>query len=100
MAFRHIPVGSVVHNIEMKPGRGGQLARSAGSSAQYASREGTHAFVRLKSGEMRKVHVDCRATLGEVGNDDPNLRTYGKAAANLFAATRPAGSGLRANAAV
>ena len=66
MALRHIPVGSVVHNIELKPGRGGQLARSAGGSAQYTSREGMHAFIRLKSGETRKVHIDCRATLGEL----------------------------------
>src|ERR1700685_1263820 len=66
MALRHIPVGSVVHNIELKPGRGGQMARSAGASAQYTSREGIHAFIRLKSGETRKVHIDCRATLGEL----------------------------------
>src|SRR3984893_5004768 len=81
MALRHIPVGSLVHNIELKPGRGGQLARSAGSSAQYTSREGLHAYLRLKSGEMRKVHVDCRATIGELSNDEHNLRQYGKAGA-------------------
>ena len=65
MALRHIPVGSLVHNIEMKPGKGGQMARSAGGSAQYTSREGLYAYIRLKSGETRKVHIDCRATLGE-----------------------------------
>ena len=66
MALRHIPVGSQVHNVEMKPGKGGQLARSAGGSVQFTSREGIHAYLRLKSGETRKVHIDCRATLGEL----------------------------------
>src|SRR5579862_4158201 len=94
MALRHIPVGSLVHNIELKPGRGGQLSRSAGNSAQYTSREGTHAFVRLKSGEMRKVHIDCRATLGEVGNDEHNLRTYGKAGAKRWKGIRPTVRGV------
>ena len=97
MALRHIPVGSQVHNIELKPGRGGQLARSAGSSAQFASREGIHAFVRLKSGETRKVHIDCRATLGEVGNDEHNLRTYGKAGAKRWRGIRPTVRGLAMN---
>src|SRR5688572_18172832 len=63
MALRHIPVGSVVHNVELKPGKGGQMARSAGASIQYTSREGIYAYLRLKSGEMRKAHVDCRATI-------------------------------------
>ena len=97
MALRHIPVGSQVHNIELKPGRGGQLARSAGNSAQFASREGIHAFVRLKSGETRKVHIDCRATLGEVGNDEHNLRTYGKAGAKRWRGIRPTVRGLAMN---
>src|ERR1700736_6500854 len=68
LPLRHIPVGSTVHNIELKVGKGGQLVRSAGGSAQFAAREGVYASVRLKSGEMRKIHVDCRATIGEVGN--------------------------------
>src|SRR5690606_14623785 len=89
MALRHIPVGSVVHNIELKPGKGGQLARSAGGSAQYTSREGIHAYIRLKSGEMRKVHIDCRATLGELSNDEHNLRNYGKAGAKRWRGIRP-----------
>ncbi len=97
MALRHIPVGSQVHNIELKPGRGGQLARSAGGSAQFTSREGIHAFVRLKSGETRKVHIDCRATLGEVGNDEHNLRTYGKAGAKRWRGIRPTVRGLAMN---
>jgi large subunit ribosomal protein L2 len=97
MALRHIPVGSLVHNIELKPGRGGQLSRSAGNSAQYTSREGTHAIVRLKSGETRKVHIDCRATLGEIGNDEHNLRTYGKAGAKRWRGIRPTVRGVAMN---
>jgi large subunit ribosomal protein L2 len=97
MALRHIPVGSVVHNIELKPGRGGQLARSAGGSAQYTSREGIHAFIRLKSGETRKVHIDCRATLGELSNDEHNLRKYGKAGAMRWRGVRPTVRGLAMN---
>jgi large subunit ribosomal protein L2 len=89
MALRHIPVGSIVHNVEMKPGKGGQIARSAGSSVSYTSREGIFAMVRLKSGEQRKIHVDCRATIGEVGNDEHNLRVYGKAGAMRGAAMNP-----------
>jgi large subunit ribosomal protein L2 len=97
MALRHIPVGSTVHNIELKPGRGGQLARSAGGSAQYTSREGIHAFIRLKSGETRKVHIDCRATLGELSNDEHNLRVYGKAGAKRWLGIRPTVRGLAMN---
>ena len=97
MALRHIPVGSVVHNIEMKPGRGGQIARSAGNSAQFTSREGIHAFVRLKSGETRKVHIDCRATIGEIGNDEHSLRVYGKAGAKRWRGIRPTVRGLAMN---
>src|SRR5256886_9176953 len=65
MALRHIPVGSIIHNVEMKAGKGGQLARSAGSSVSFTAREGIYAYLRLKSGETRKVHIDCRATLGD-----------------------------------
>jgi large subunit ribosomal protein L2 len=97
MQLRHIPVGSTVHNVELKPGRGGQLARSAGSSVQYTSREGIYAYVRLKSGETRKVHVDCRATIGEVSNDEHNLRSYGKAGAIRWRGVRPTVRGLAMN---
>jgi large subunit ribosomal protein L2 len=97
MALRHIPVGSTVHNIELKPGRGGQLARSAGGSAQYTSREGIHAYIRMKSGETRKVHIDCRATLGELSNDEHNLRVYGKAGAKRWLGIRPTVRGLAMN---
>jgi large subunit ribosomal protein L2 len=97
MALRHLPIGSQVHNIELKPGRGGQLARSAGNSAQFASREGIYAFIRLKSGETRKVHIDCRATLGEVSNDEHSLRVYGKAGAKRWRGIRPTVRGVAMN---
>jgi large subunit ribosomal protein L2 len=97
MALRHIPVGSIVHNIELKPGRGGQLARSAGSSASFTSREGVHAYLRLRSGETRKVHIDCRATIGELANDEHNLRQYGKAGAKRWLGIRPTVRGLAMN---
>ena len=97
MLLRHIPVGSSVHNIELKPGKGGQLARSAGASAQYTAREGLHALIRLRSGEMRKVHIDCRATIGEVGNDEHNLRQFGKAGAKRWRGIRPTVRGVVMN---
>jgi large subunit ribosomal protein L2 len=97
MALRHIPLGSVVHNVELKPGKGGQLARAAGSSIQYTGREGAYAILRLKSGEMRRVNVDCRATLGEVGNDEHNLRVYGKAGSKRWKGIRPTVRGVVMN---
>jgi large subunit ribosomal protein L2 len=97
MQLRHIPVGGSVHNIELKPGKGGQLARAAGGSAQFTSREGIHALIRLRSGEIRKVHVDCRATIGEVGNDEHNLRVYGKAGAKRWRGIRPTVRGVVMN---
>lgn len=97
MALRHIPVGSLVHNIELKPGKGGQLARSAGSSAQYTAREGMYAYLRMKSTEIRRVHIDCRATIGEVSNDEHNLRSYGKAGAKRWRGIRPTVRGLAMN---
>jgi large subunit ribosomal protein L2 len=97
MTFRNIPVGSSVHNIELKPGKGGQLARSAGASVQFTAREGGYALIRLKSGETRKVHVDCRATIGEVGNDEHNLRQYGKAGAKRWKGIRPTVRGVVMN---
>jgi large subunit ribosomal protein L2 len=86
MQLRHIPIGSIIHNIELKPGKGGQIARAAGTSAQFSGREAGNAILRLKSGETRKVSVDCRATIGEIGNDEHNLRSYGKAAPSAGAA--------------
>ena len=97
MTLRHVPVGSIVYNVEMKPGKGGQLARSAGSSVTYTSRDGIYAFLRLKSGETRKVHIDCRATIGEVGHDEHNLRSYGKAGAKRWRGVCPTVRGVAMN---
>jgi large subunit ribosomal protein L2 len=97
MQLRHIPLGSTVHNVELKPGKGGQLARSAGNSVQYTAREGIYAYIRLKSGETRKVHIDCRATIGEMSNDEHNLRSYGKAGAKRWRGIRPTVRGLAMN---
>ena len=97
MALRSIPVGSVIHCIELKPGKGAQLARSAGSSGQLVAREGTYATVRLRSGEMRRVMAECRATLGEVGNSEHNLRSLGKAGATRWRGRRPTVRGVAMN---
>jgi len=97
LPLRHIPVGSMVHNVEMQPGKGGQLARSAGCSVQLVAREGAHATLRMRSGEMRKVPVDCRATIGEVGNSEHNLRSYGKAGAKRWLGIRPTVRGVAMN---
>ncbi|ABC32859.1 50S ribosomal protein L2 [Hahella aquimaris] len=97
LPLRNIPVGSVVHCIEMKPGKGAQIARSAGASAQVVAREGAYATIRLRSGEMRKVLVECRATLGEVSNSENNLRVYGKAGAKRWRGVRPTVRGTAMN---
>lgn len=89
LPLRNIPMGSVVHCIELKPGKGAQMARSAGAGAQLVAREGAHATLRLRSGEMRKVLADCRATLGEVGNSEHTLRVLGKAGATRWRGVRP-----------
>ncbi len=97
MQLRHIPIGSTIHCIEMKPGKGAQIARSAGTSAQLAAREGAYATVRLRSGEMRRIHVDCRATIGEVSNGEHSLRSYGKAGAIRWRGVRPTVRGVVMN---
>ena len=97
MALRNIPVGSVVHCIELKPGKGAQLARSAGTSAQLVAREGSYATLRLRSGEMRRVLAECRATVGEVGNSEHNLRSLGKAGAKRWRGVRPTVRGVAMN---
>jgi large subunit ribosomal protein L2 len=97
LPIRNIPVGSTIHNIEMLPGKGGQMARSAGASAQLLAREGTYAQVRLRSGEIRRVHIECRATLGEVGNEEHNLRQTGKAGATRWKGIRPTVRGVVMN---
>ena len=97
LPLKNIPVGSTIHCIELKPGKGAQIARSAGTSVQLLAREGTYAQLRLKSGEVRKVHVDCKATLGEVGNDEHSLRTIGKAGATRWRGIRPTVRGVVMN---
>lgn len=97
MPLRNIPVGSQIHCIEMKQGKGAQLIRSAGASAQLVAREGIYATVRLRSGETRKIHLDCRATIGEVGNSEHNLRSIGKAGAQRWRGIRPTVRGVVMN---
>ena len=97
MPIRNIPVGSTIHCIELLPGKGAQLARSAGGSAQLLAREGSYAQLRLRSGEVRRVHVECRATLGEVGNGEHNLRQLGKAGATRWRGIRPTVRGVAMN---
>ncbi len=97
MPLRNIPVGTTVHCVEMKIGKGAQIARSAGTSAQLVAREGDYATLRLRSGEMRKIHADCRATIGEVGNAEHNLRKLGKAGASRWRGIRPTVRGVVMN---
>lgn len=97
MPIRNIPLGTSVHCIELKPGKGAQLARSAGASAQLIAKEGSYATLRLRSGEVRKVLLDCRATLGEVGNSEHSLRQLGKAGAKRWRGIRPTVRGVVMN---
>jgi len=97
LPLRNIPVGSTIHCVEIKQGRGAQIGRSAGAAIQLIAREGTYAQVRLRSGEVRKVHVDCRATIGEVGNSEHSLRKIGKAGANRWRGWRPTVRGTAMN---
>ena len=97
MPLRNIPVGSNVHCVEMKPGKGAQLARSAGASVQLVAREGQYATLRLRSGEIRRVPSDCRATVGEVSNGEHNLRSIGKAGAMRWRGVRPTVRGVAMN---
>jgi len=97
LPLRNMPIGSVVHAVEMKPGKGAQIARSAGTYVQVVARDGEYATLRLRSGEMRKVLVDCRATLGEVGNAEHMLRQLGKAGANRWRGIRPTVRGVAMN---
>jgi large subunit ribosomal protein L2 len=97
LPLRNIPVGTVVHNIEMRPGGGGKLARSAGASVQLVAKEGSRATLRLPSGEMRMVPMDCRATVGEVGNAEAELISIGKAGRNRWKGKRPSVRGVVMN---
>ena len=97
LPLRLIPLGSVVHCIEMKPGKGAQIARSAGASVQLVARDGDSATLRLRSGEMRKVMADCRAVIGEVSNSEHNLGSLGKAGAKRWKGIRPTVRGVAMN---
>src|SRR5919109_795507 len=97
LPLRNIPVGTIVHCVEMLPGKGAQLARSAGSHVQVLAREGSYAQLRLRSGEIRKVHIDCRATIGEAGNAEHNLESIGKAGRKRWRGVRPTVRGVAMN---
>ena len=97
LPLSEIPVGTLVHNIELRPGQGAAMARSAGTFAQLAAREGNHAVLRLPSGETRMVLVSCRATVGTVSNPDHNLESYGKAGRSRWLGRRPRNRGVVMN---
>ena len=97
LPLNNIPVGTIVHCIEMKPEKGAQIARSAGASVQVLAKEGNYATLRLKSGEVRKVLITCRATIGEVGHQEHNLRKLGKAGASRWRGVRPTVRGVVMN---
>ena len=97
LPLRNIPVGTIVHCVEMLPGKGAQIARSAGSGVQVLAREGSYAQLRLRSGEIRKVHIDCRATIGEAGNAEHNLESIGKAGRKRWRGVRPTVRGVAMN---
>jgi large subunit ribosomal protein L2 len=97
LPLRNIPVGTTIHCVEMLPGKGAQLARAAGTSVQLLAREGSYAQLRLRSGEIRKVHIECRATIGEVGNEENSLRSIGKAGAQRWRGIRPTVRGVAMN---
>jgi large subunit ribosomal protein L2 len=97
LQLRNIPMGSTIHCIELRPGKGAQIARSAGASVQLVARESGYATLRLRSGEMRRVSVDCRATIGEVGNGEHSLKKLGKAGAKRWLGIRPTVRGVVMN---
>jgi large subunit ribosomal protein L2 len=97
MTLRNMPVGTMIHNVEMRPGKGGQLVRAAGGAAQLLAKEGEYAQVRLPSGEVRKVHMDCTATIGQLGNLDHENVTVGKAGRNRWLGRRPTVRGVAMN---
>tara|TARA_R110002073_G_scaffold10565_2_gene50397 strand:+ start:589 stop:1422 length:834 start_codon:yes stop_codon:yes gene_type:complete len=97
LPIRNIPIGTIIHCVEMLPGKGAQIARSAGTSVQLQARDGKYSQLRLRSGEIRKIHVDCRATIGEVGNAEHSLRSIGKAGAQRWRGIRPTVRGVVMN---
>jgi len=97
LPLKNIPLGTTVHNLELRPGKGGQLVRSAGGSAQVVAKEGDYAQVRLPSGEVRRLHIDCVATIGQVGNVDHENITIGKAGRKRWKGIRPTVRGVAMN---
>jgi large subunit ribosomal protein L2 len=97
LPIRNIPVGSIIHCIELQAGKGAQAVRSAGSSATLLAREGTYAQVRMRSGEVRKIHIECRATIGQVANEEHSLRQFGKAGVKRWMGIRPTVRGVHMN---
>ena len=97
LPLKNIPVGTVIHNIELKIGKGAQMARSAGASVQLLGRDGIYAILRMRSGETRRVHVNCRAVIGEVSNTENNLKSLGKAGASRWRGIRPSVRGVAMN---
>jgi len=97
MPIRYIPVGTLLHNIELKPGKGGQLVRAAGTAAQLMAKEGDYAHIRMPSNEVRLIHVDCRATIGQVGNIDHENLSIGKAGRSRWLGRRPSVRGSAMN---
>lgn len=97
LPLRNIPVGTTIHCVEMLPGKGAQLARAAGAAVQLLAREGDYAQIRLRSGEIRKVHLNCRATIGEVGNEEHALESIGKAGRVRWRGIRPTVRGVAMN---
>ena len=97
LPLRNIPVGTLIHCVELKPGKGAQIARAAGGGVQIVAREGAYATLRMRSGEMRSIHVECRATIGEVGHGEHNLESLGKAGAKRWRGIRPTVRGVAQN---
>ncbi len=97
MPLKNIPLGTVIHNIELKIGKGAQMARAAGASVQLLGRDGIYAILRMRSGETRRVHVECRAVIGEVSNTENNLKSLGKAGASRWRGVRPSVRGVAMN---
>jgi large subunit ribosomal protein L2 len=97
LPLKNIPLGTVIHNIELKIGKGAQMARSAGASVQLLGRDGVYAILRMRSGETRRVHVNCRAVIGEVSNTENNLKSLGKAGASRWRGVRPSVRGVAMN---
>ena len=97
LPFKNIPAGTTVHNVELRPGKGGQMARSAGASVQLVNKEGDFAHLKLPSGEIRKVHITCKATIGQVGNVDHENVSLGKAGRKRHLGKKPHNRGVSMN---